>query len=301
MVARQTKEKTANLNTILVQIEQGNIAPVYFLYGEDTVALHQAKRQLINLLIPTEFRDGNLNEFVGKGLDIMELITLSDTYPFLAPRRIILIENYPYFSGTKKLAAKPTTEVERFAEYFAEQQAGWTTFIFTFEEDKEKGRTVSKTGPLTAAIKKKGIILEFPFSDSMFKFLDALGERNSALAFNYLYQFFHNEVEEKEPIAIHRMISRTVRYWLQAILLERGDSGDELPESATLNLLQQLPFVQSKIKKQAQYYSKLELTTAVTELVRLEDKLNPRAMDIMGEDPELALETWVAKFCHKGN
>jgi len=294
---RKTKEKTVDFNTVLNQIEAKNIAPIYLLYGEDSVALNQAKRKLVNQLIPAEFRDGNLNEFVGKGMDLMELITLSNTYPFLSDRRMIIIENYPYLSGAKKLASKPIAEVKRFAEYLADQQATWTIIIFTFEEDKEKSRTVSKTGALFTAIKKKGVIIEFPFSDSIFKFLDALGDRNSTLALNYLHQFFHNEVEEKEPTAIHRMVSRTLRYWLESKMRNGSDSEDELPKTAMLNLFNQVPFVQTKIARQAQRFNQEELSLAMQELVTVEDKLNPRAVDVMGEDPELILEKWLVKFC----
>ncbi|MDI6784809.1 MAG: hypothetical protein QME64_12045 [bacterium] len=298
MVARKTKEKTADLNTVLTQIEKKQNAPVYLLYGEDTVAIHQAKRKLINQLILPEFRDGNLNEYAGKGLDLMELITVSDTYPFLADRRVIVIENYPYISGTKKLAAKPAAELDRFAEYISKRQASWTIIIFTFEEDKEKGRTISKAKPLVDAIKKKGVIIEFPFKGVIFKFIDALGERDSALALNYLHSFFYNEVEEKEPNAIHKMISRNIRFWLQALLLKGESSEEELPDSASLNINKQKPsFPRFKVEQQAKRFSKKELITATTDLVALEDKLNPRATDIIAEDPELILEKWLVKFC----
>jgi DNA polymerase III delta subunit len=297
MAVRQAKEKKVEFSTVLSQIEEGTIAPVYFLYGEDSVALNQAKRKLINLIIPPEYRDGNLNEFVGKGLDIMECITLSDTYPFLATRRVIVIENYPYLSGTKKLPAKATAELDRFAEYITSQQATWTTLIFVFEEDKEKGRTVSKTNHLYSAIKKHGIIVEFAFSDSMFKFLDTLGARDSGAALRYLHQFFHSEVEQKEPTAIHRMITRSVRFWLEALLMTSTGSESDLPSSTALNITQQIPFVRSKIERQARQFAKKELMIAIADLVTLEDKLNPRATDLLAENPELALESWIIKFC----
>ncbi|MCX7919499.1 MAG: hypothetical protein N3A72_07800 [bacterium] len=291
------KEKPVEFATVLSQVESGTIAPVYLLYGEDVVALNLAKRNLINQLIPAEFRDGNLTEFNGKNLDVFEVITLSDTYPFLASRRVIIIENYPFLGGTKKLSAKATADLERFAEYFNEQQANWTVFVFSFEEDKEKGKTVAKTNPLFTAIKKRGVIIEFPFSGSMFKFLDALGERNSALALAYVTQLFRSELDKTEPIGIHRMISRYVRFWLQALLHATEAPDEWLPESATLNLKQQKPFVQSKIERQARNFSRQKLIDAVAELVELEDKLNPRATDILGEDPELLLESWIIKFC----
>lgn len=297
MAVRQTKEKKIEFNTILRQVEEGTILPVYFLYGEDSVALNQAKRKLINLLIPAEFRDGNLNELVGKGLDIMEMITLSDTYPFLATRRVIVIENYPYFSGGKKLPAKATAELDRLAEYLNSQQAAWTTIIFVFEEDKEKAKTVSKTNPVYTAIKKHGVIVEFAFSDSMFKFLDTLGDRDCSAALGYLHQFFHSDIEQKEPTAIHRMVVRSVRFWLEAVLLTQSHTEDALPASTALNLTQQIPFVRSKIERQARQFAKKDLTQAVAELVILEDKLNPRATDLVAENPELALESWIIKFC----
>jgi DNA polymerase III delta subunit len=299
MVQRKTKEKSIDINSVLAQIEEGTIAPVYFLYGEDSVTINQSKRKLINLLIPAEFRDGNLNELVGKGLDIMELITLSDTYPFLATRRVIIIENYPYLSGTKKLPVKATAELDRLAEYITSQQATWTILIFVFEEDKEKGRTVSKTNHLYTAIKKHGVIVEFAFSDSMFKFLDTLGERDSGAALHYLHQFFHSEVEQKEPTAIHRMVTRSVRFWLEVLLMTRPESVDELPSSTALNISQQIPFVRSKIERQSRNFSKRELMIAISDLVALEDKLNPRATDLLAENPELTLESWIIKFCEK--
>ena len=301
MAVRQAKEKKIEFNTILAQVEEGTIAPVYLLYGEDAVALNQAKRKLINQLIPAEFRDGNLNEFAGKGIDIMELITLSDTYPFLATRRVIVIENYPYYDEkkSKKISEKVNLEIERLAEYISSQQATWTSLIYVFEEVKEKGWTISKVKPLVAAIKKKGIIIEFEFKGIIFKFIDTLGDRDSSSALHYLYQFFNSEVEQKEPTAIHRMIARSVRFWLEALLITSTDSESDLPTSAALNFQLQIPFVRSKIERQAKLFSRQELITAITDLVTLEDKLNPRATDLIAENHELALESWILKFCEK--
>ncbi|MCI9314034.1 MAG: DNA polymerase III subunit delta [Lachnospiraceae bacterium] len=128
------------------EIKTGQLKQVYILYGEEAYLRSQYKDKLKNALL-----DGgdpmNLHYFEGKDVKPGEVIDLAETMPFLAQRRVILLENSGLFAkGGEELAA-----------YLGEPS---DTAFFVFIEP-----SVDKRSKLYKAATARGRAIEFKMQD----------------------------------------------------------------------------------------------------------------------------------------
>ena len=86
------------LKNIQEDIKSGKFKQVYLLYGEEAYLKQQYKRNLVKALNPDD-DTMNFARYEGKGIDIRELISLFDTMPFFAEKRLILMEDSGFFKG----------------------------------------------------------------------------------------------------------------------------------------------------------------------------------------------------------
>lgn len=92
------------MQTLTQDMKEHSFKPVYLIYGEEVFLKNSYKNKMKAAI--TDGDTVNLNQFEGKGIDIKELISLSDTMPFFAEKRLILIEDSGFFkSPAEELAA----------------------------------------------------------------------------------------------------------------------------------------------------------------------------------------------------
>lgn len=128
------------------EIKSGQLKQVYILYGEEAYLRNQYKEKLKNALLG-EGDSMNFHYFEGKDVRSGEVIDLAETMPFLAERRVIILENSGLFShGGEELA----TYLEAPSE----------TAYFVFVEP-----TVDKRSKLYKAATAKGRAIEFGAQD----------------------------------------------------------------------------------------------------------------------------------------
>ncbi len=128
------------------EIKSGQLKQVYILYGEEAYLRSQYKDKLKIALLG----DGdamNFHYFEGKDVRSQEVIDLAQTMPFLAERRVIMLENSGLFSHGG----------EDLAEYMS---AISPTAYFVFVEP-----TVDKRSKLYKAATAKGRAIEFKAQD----------------------------------------------------------------------------------------------------------------------------------------
>ncbi len=128
------------------EIKSGQLKQVYILYGEEAYLRSQYKDKLKTALLG----DGdamNFHYFEGKDVRSQEVIDLAQTMPFLAERRVIILENSGLFSHGG----------EDLAEYMS---AISPTAYFVFVEP-----TVDKRSKLYKAATAKGRAIEFKAQD----------------------------------------------------------------------------------------------------------------------------------------
>lgn len=126
-------------------IKAGQLKQVYLLYGEEAYLRKQYRDRLRSALAGEDIM--NCHYFEGKDVNSGEIIDLAETLPFLAPRRVIIIEN----SGLFKKGG------EALAEYMTSMSE---TAYFVFVETE-----VDKRSRLFKAVRDKGRVTEFPLQD----------------------------------------------------------------------------------------------------------------------------------------
>lgn len=123
------------------EIKTGQLKQVYLLCGEEAYLRSQYRDRLKNALL-----DGgdpmNLHYFEGKGIQVGEVIDLAETMPFLAVRRVLVLENSELFKRG----------AEQLAEYLASPAQ---TAFFVFVEPE-----VDKRSKLYKAVQTKGRVIE---------------------------------------------------------------------------------------------------------------------------------------------
>lgn len=124
------------MKTILKDIKDQTFKQVYLLTGEETYLTSQFFHRLADAIAGDDTM--NVNRFQGKKPDIKEIISLADTMPFFAERRLILIEDSGFFK----------TDSTELAEYLPNMPE--TTHIIFREEQVDKRnklyKVVSKQG-----------------------------------------------------------------------------------------------------------------------------------------------------------
>lgn len=130
------------MKSLLQDLKNNDFKNVYLLYGEEDYLKKQYKKRLQDALISPE-DTVNLNSYEGKNISVKELIDQSETMPFFAERRLLLVED----SGFFKTASQ---ELADYLETLPE------TSFFVFVETE-----VDKRGKLYKTVKKKGRVVEF--------------------------------------------------------------------------------------------------------------------------------------------
>ena len=127
-------------------LKTGQFKQIYLLYGEEAYLKKQYKDRFLKAMI-SEGDTMNYAYYEGKNTNPKEVIDLSETMPFFAERRLIVMENTGFFKS-----ANP-----ELADYLKELPE--TSFLIFIEEE------VDKRGKLYKSVKDKGRIVELKRQD----------------------------------------------------------------------------------------------------------------------------------------
>ena len=132
---------------------------VYLLYGPESYDRKRYTDALVKVFLPED--DGiNLTKFFGKKIDLKELFELADTMPFMADRRVIVLENTGLFSSPNEalndfIPNIPESTVMIFSEekadsklkqYKAVQSNGSVARFVNLTEDELRDRVTRRLG-----------------------------------------------------------------------------------------------------------------------------------------------------------
>lgn len=124
------------------ELATGKFHTIYLFYGEEAYLKKDYKKKLKDACIDKEDTI-NFNQYEGKSVNPKEIIDLSQTLPFFAEHRLILLENTGFFKKS----------CDELAEYVPEIPE---TSILLFVEDE-----VDKRTKFYKAVKKYGRVVEF--------------------------------------------------------------------------------------------------------------------------------------------
>ncbi|MDE6208969.1 MAG: DNA polymerase III subunit delta [Lachnospiraceae bacterium] len=128
------------MRNILNDIKNNEYKRIYLLYGEEGYLKKQYKSKITEAICGDNTM--NYSYFEGKNVDIKEVKGISDTLPFFADLRLVVLENTGFLKSSN----------EELAEYLLNVPE--TTTILIVEQEIDKRNKVFKT------IKDKGYICE---------------------------------------------------------------------------------------------------------------------------------------------
>ena len=152
------------MRSIDSEIEQQAFKRIYLLFGKEHYLLKDNRERLLKALGVTDRKDMNFTLLSEKDFNVQTLISDSDTLPFFADRRVILVEESGYFKGNKK-------EKDRLVKYIPDIPE---TTVIVFVESE-----VDKRDKLYKAVTKNGTAEEFVIGDQN-EMLRWIGGRLSA-------------------------------------------------------------------------------------------------------------------------
>ena len=92
------------MQTLNQDIKEKSFKKIYLLYGDEPFLVGSYKKKLREAITGGDTM--NFNYFEGKNPDVKEIISLADTMPFFADRRLILVDGSGFFkSAQEELAA----------------------------------------------------------------------------------------------------------------------------------------------------------------------------------------------------
>jgi DNA polymerase-3 subunit delta len=89
---------------ILEQIEQGSIAPIYLLHGEDYL-VKSALEDLTEVLVPESQRSTNLQVVDGSEADFRQILDSVNTFALFGGRKVVVVRNSRIFYSRANLPA----------------------------------------------------------------------------------------------------------------------------------------------------------------------------------------------------
>jgi len=98
---RQTqKPKQSDIvPSVLQEIKNGEIYPIYLICGEEYFLIEDTLTQMLDILVPKDTHDFNLEIYNGLEITVNEIITSAETYPVMAERRVIVVKEPTFFSA----------------------------------------------------------------------------------------------------------------------------------------------------------------------------------------------------------
>jgi len=137
--------KSKTMKQLNEDIKTGQLQKAYLLFGEEAYLRKQYRDRLRSALAGEDTM--NCHYFQGKDVNVGEIIDLAETLPFLAERRVIVIED----SGLFKKGG------EALADYM-KNMSDTACFVFVEEEADKRSR-------LYKAVRDVGRVTEFPAQD----------------------------------------------------------------------------------------------------------------------------------------
>jgi DNA polymerase-3 subunit delta len=90
---------TVNPNTIVSDIRNGIIKPVYFLMGDESYYIDLITDVILSNLLNETEKDFDLSIVYGKDLSMGEVIVLARQYPMLAKKKVVIVKEAQDLSG----------------------------------------------------------------------------------------------------------------------------------------------------------------------------------------------------------
>ena len=237
-------DNLANIDPSTVEsVELLKDASASVLYGEEAYLRSQYKNKLKEALVNPD-DTMNFSRFEGKGTDPAEIISLADTLPFFADRRLILIEDSGFFKN----------KCDELADYIPKLPD--TTCLLFVETE------VDKRSRLYKAVQKYGRTTEFQLQDErtlMRWILGTLKKENKKITEDTLRSFLARTGSDMENI--HMELEKLLSYTIGRDVITAEDVEAICTMQITGQIFEMIRAIAEKKQRQALdlYYDLLAL------------------------------------------
>lgn len=247
-------------------LKTGQFKQIYLLYGEESYLKKQYKDKLTKAMIP-EGDTMNYAYYEGKGINVKEVIDLSETMPFFGERRLIVIENSGFFKN-----ASP-----ELAEYMKDIPET-TNFIFVESE-------IDKRGKLYKAVKDRGRVVELSKQDEhtllrwIFGNIKKEGKKTTESTVRYLLSKCGTDMEN-----LQKEMEKLFCYTLEKDVIEIADIEEICTTQITNQIFEMVSAVAEKKQKKALdlYYDLLALKEPPMRILYLLSRQFRLLMEVKG-------------------
>ena len=136
------------------ELSEGMVSQLYLFYGEEDYLLAYYVKSIKKLILSGGLDDFNLTVFDGKGFDINAFSEITESYPVMAERRLVIVRDVDIF----KLPAKSRDTLSEILSSLPE----FVCVIFIFDTVEYKA---DKRLKIYEALNKAGKIVEFKRPD----------------------------------------------------------------------------------------------------------------------------------------
>lgn len=132
-------------NSIIKDIKNKKVAPIYFLSGDEAFFIDQISKTIETEVLTEDEKGFNQTILYGNETDLSSIIGLAKQFPMGAERQVVIIKEAQHLSRT----------IDQL-EAYAENPQPSTILVFNY-----KGKTLDKRKKLGKTLQKNGVFLEF--------------------------------------------------------------------------------------------------------------------------------------------
>ena len=129
---------------IVVDIQKGNIKPIYFLMGEEAYYIDKIADYIEAKVLAEEEKSFNQMVLYGRDVTIDDIVSNAKRYPMMAERQVVIVKEAQDLSRT----------IEKLADYVENLQSS-TVLVICYKYKK-----IDKRKKLYKVIAKNGVIYE---------------------------------------------------------------------------------------------------------------------------------------------
>ncbi|WP_144934056.1 DNA polymerase III subunit delta [Paenibacillus sp. 32O-W] len=140
--------------SIVKEIEQGKLMPVYVCYGPEAFRRREFIRFMLGKLVEPEHEEFAVTRYDLNETPLDVVLDDSETVPFLVPKKVIIAENAQFLTGAKE-NSKVEHRLERLTEYL-KNPVDYTVLILIVDAEK-----LDERKKLVKALKERKCLLAF--------------------------------------------------------------------------------------------------------------------------------------------
>ena len=147
------KETTVSEKQIMADVKAGNVAPVYFITGEEGYYIDQLSDFFENDVVAPEYRDFDQTVVYGRDVTMSEIILMAKRFPMMADFQLVMVKEAQDI-GVKENSKGQEKTWDLLATYL-ENPSDRTILVLCYRNKKLDKRTKAYL-----AIKKAGVFYE---------------------------------------------------------------------------------------------------------------------------------------------